>query len=287
MYRAYNSIKVLFEALRSPVVAFLAWALLGAFAAPAIAGSRQVEVPPDIRRIVERGELVVAMPRHDAPPFFYQKDGETQGIDAELARGLAKELKVKLRFDRSAASFNEVVDVIARGEADVAICKLSRTLVRARTIRFSEPYLSLRHVLALNRLRFAELAHGRDLPSVIRRFEGTLGVIVDSSYADFARHNFPHAKILEYPDWAGVVAALKQGEVAAAYRDEFEIKRLLKTDPLTSLLLRTVTLTDTQDTLGIAVAHDSHQLLSLINLYLAQRPEKLSVEKILRRHDAD
>ncbi len=267
-------------------LALLAWLLLLPFAAQAQTAQTDaatVPLAPDIRRIVARGELVVAMPRTDTPPFFYMKDGEMQGIDAELARGLAQELKVKLRFERSAASFNEVVDVVARGEADAAICKLSRTLNRARTVRYSEPYLTLRHVLALNRVRFAELAKGRDLPAVIRRFEGSVGVIAKSSYADFAQHNFPLAKIVEYPDWDTVVEALKRGEVIAAYRDEFEIKRLLKTDPRTSLHLRTVTLTDTQDSLGIAVAHDSHQLLGLINLYLAQRTEKLNVDHLLKR----
>lgn len=264
--------------------AALLWMVLGPLAALA-APAGSPAMPPDIRRIVERGELVVAMPRNDAPPFFYEKGGEMHGIDVDLARGLARELKVKLRFHRGAASFNDVVEVVARGEADAAVCKLSRTLVRAQTVRFSDPYLTLRHVLALNRMRFAELSKGRDLPAVIRRFEGSVAVIANSSYTGFARQNFAKAKIVEYADWDNVVAALKRGDVVAAYRDEFEIKRLLKTDPLTSLLLRTVTLTDTQDTLGIAVAHDSYQLLSLINLYLAQRPEKLTVEKILQLNE--
>ena len=269
-------------------IAFL-WALIWPFVAQAQTSkpsSRPVEFPPDIRRIVERGELIVAMPSVDAPPFFYLKDGKMQGIDADLARGLARELNVKVRFNRAATSFNEVVDVVARGEADLAICKLSRTVSRAKTIRYSEPYLTLHHVLALNRVRFAELSKGRDLPTVIRHFEGSIGVIADSSYADFAQRNFPRARIVGFPGWDEVIAALKRGEVDAAYRDEFEIKRLLKTDPRTSLLLRTVTLTDTEDSLGIAVGHNSLQLLGLVNLYLAQRPEKLSVDKLLNQIEA-
>lgn len=272
-----------------PLLAVLIWLLIWPFSAPAQAakdGAASIQLPPDIRRIIERGELVVAMPRGDTPPFFYVKDGEMQGIDVDLARGLADELKVKLRIDRSAASFNDVVDVVARNQADVAICKLSRTITRAKTIRYSDPYLNLRHVLALNRLRFAELSKGRDLPEVIRHFAGSIGVIANTSYVDFAQHDFPKAEIVQFPDWDKAIAALKRGDVVAVYRDEFEIKRLLKTDPRTSLVLRTVTLTDTQDSLGVAVAHDSHQLLGLINLYLAQQPEKLTVEKALKRIEA-
>jgi len=272
-----------------PLIAAVVWACAwpgATLAQAAKTGLMPLKLAPDIRRIVERGELVVAMPRVDSPPFFYAKDGGVQGIDADLARGLAQALNVKLRFHRGAASFNEVVDVIARGGADVAICKLSRTISRARTVRYSDSYLTLRHVLALNRVRFAELAKGRDLPSVIRHFEGSIGVIAESSFADFAQHNFPRAKIVEFRDWDAVIEALKSGKVVAAYRDEFEIKKLLKTDPRASLVMRTVTLTDTQDSLGIAVPYDSYQLLGLINLFLAQQPEILTVEKILKRVEA-
>lgn len=266
-------------ALRQGLRALAAIALL---AAP-LAHAAPPRLPADIQRILSRGELVVAMPSHDAPPFFFERDGVLQGVDVELARGLADALKVKLRVHRGAASFNDVVDVVARGEADLAVCKLSRTLARARLIRYSDAYLSLHHVLALNRVRFAEMARGRDVAGVVRDFEGSIGVIADSSFVDFAQRNFPKAKIIQLPDWNAVVAALKSGEVMAVYRDEFEIKSLLKQDPHTALVLRTVTLTDTEDSLGIAVAADAHSLLGVVNLFLAQRPEKLTVDSLLKR----
>lgn len=252
--------------------------------APAWCGAA-VQAPPDIRRITARGALVVAMPSFDAPPFFYSQNGVLRGLDVELAQGLAQALHVLPRFDRRAPTFNAVVDVVAQGQADVAICKLSRTLPRAAQIRFSDPYLALHHALAINRLRFADLSRGKDLATVIRHYNGTLGVIQASSFADFALRNFPQAKLVKYKDWDGVVAALKRGEITAAYRDEFEVNCLLKSDPRTALTLRSVTLTDTEDTLGIAVAPDSQQLLGLINLYLAQRNDKLTIDKVMARFD--
>jgi len=70
--------------------------------------------------------------------------------------------------------------------------------------------------------------------------------------------------------------------VVAAYRDEFEVKRVLKADPTLSLTLRTVTLKDLQDTLGIAVSIANPTLLAFVNEFLAQRTEKLSVDKVLQ-----
>ncbi|WP_085316762.1 ABC transporter substrate-binding protein [Derxia lacustris] len=238
---------------------------------------------PDIARIVERGELVVAMLGSDMPPFFEERDGQLVGLEVDMANDLARELKVaRVRFDRSAKTFNEVVDVVARHEADLGISKLSRTLARAQVIRFSEPYLRLNHALVLNRVAFARLALDRPLTSVVRDFNGSLGVIGKSSFADYATRNFTRAKLQPYPSWDEVVAAVRKGEVVGAYRDEFEIKRLLRADPTASLTLRTVTLKDLEDTLGIAVNMQDPVLLAFVNQFLEQRPAKLDIDKVLQ-----
>lgn len=241
---------------------------------------------PDIARIVMRGELVVAMLKVDTPPFFFFDDsGQWTGLEVGLAQSLAKELGVKLRINRDAGTFNAVVDLLANGQADLAISKLSRTLARTQTIAFSDAYLTLNHSLILNRVKFAQLSRGRPLPEVIRNFDGSIGVIAKSSFADYARTNFPHAKVQEFATWNEVLAALYKGEIVSAYRDEFEVKRVLKADPTVSLVLRTVTLKDLEDTLGIGVAVTDTTLLAYVNQFLAQRTEKLDIQKVLQALD--
>jgi polar amino acid transport system substrate-binding protein len=250
-------------------------------------GPRLVKVPdgrllaPDIARIVSRGELVVAMLGVDTPPFFYEKKGELVGVEVDLAKQIAKELGVNVRFNRDAKSFNAVVDIVARGDADIAVSKLSRTLARTQVISFSQPYLTLNHALILNRVKFAQFARDRSLPQVIRGFTGSIGVIAKSSFEDYARRNFPNAKVVSYPGWPEVLKALERGDVIGAYRDEFEVKRILKAEPTASLVLRTVTFKDLEDTLGIAVGIGDPVLLAFINEFLTQRSDKLSVSKVL------
>lgn len=238
---------------------------------------------PDIARIVDRGELVVGMLKVDTPPFFmFDSQGQWTGLEVDLALSIAKALGVKLRINRDAGTFNAVVDMLARGEADLAISKLSRTLARSQTIAFSSPYLTLNHALLINRVKLAQLAHGRHLPEVVRSFEGSIGVIEKSSFADYAKTNFPRAKIEEMPTWNAVLAAVYRGDVTAAYRDEFEVKSVLKKDPSASLVLRTATLRDLQDTLGIGVSVADSTLLAFVNAFLEQRTEKLDVNKVLQ-----
>ncbi len=240
---------------------------------------------PGIARIVNRGELVVAMLGIDTPPFFHVKNGELVGLEVDLAKAIAKELKVNVRFDRSARTFNEVVDVVARQEADLGISKLSRTLARAQMISFTDPYLRLNHALIINRVKFAELARERPLPNVVREFRGSVGVIAKSSFSDYASKNFPLADMREFPSWGDVLKALQKGEIIAAYRDEFEIKRILKIDPTASLTLRTVTIKDLEDTLGIAVGIQDPTLLAYVNQFLSESNDKLTIDKVLKALD--
>lgn len=245
-------------------------------AAPALA-----HLPADMARIKQRGELVVALVSTDSLPFFYERNGELTGLEVDLAKSIAQELQVKVRFNRDAKSYNEVVDLVAQRRADLGVSALSRTLTRAQLVHFSQPYLTLKHALVFNRVAFARLAPTQRLEDTVRRYSGSLGVRTGSSFADFARRDFPLAQIKEYANWAAVMAAVNQGEVTAGYSDEFDIKRQFKTDPRAALTLRTVTLKDMEDTWGIAVGAGDPTLLAFVNQVLAQRRDKLDIQKLM------
>jgi len=208
--------------------------------------------------------------------------GKLTGLDITLADDIAKKLGVKVRFNRDAKTFDDVVSQLAKGQADLAVSKLSRTLSRAQVIAFSTPYLSLKRSLLLNRVKFAQLAHGRGVPEVIRSYDGSIGVVANSSYASYVTTNFPKAEVRSYPTWESVLRALDLGEITAAYRDEFEVKRVLKLDPTASLRFRVVTLQDLEDTLAIGVNVSEPTLLAFVNQFLAERNTKFDVSTVLQ-----
>jgi ABC-type amino acid transport substrate-binding protein len=237
---------------------------------------------PEFARIAARGELVVAVLGVDQPPFFQQQNGKLVGIDIDIAKELAAKLGVKVRFNRDAKSFDGVVMLLASGEADLAVSKLSRTLSRAEVVSFSTPYIRLHRALLLNRVKFAQFAKGRAVPDVIRAYDGSIGVVTNSSYATYVQTNFPHAKVQSYPSWDALLKALDAGEVTAAYRDEFEVKHVLKVDPTASLRLRVVTLEDLDDTISIGVNVCAPSLLAFVNQFLAERTNKIDVMTLLQ-----
>lgn len=242
--------------------------------------------PPDIKRILNRGEIIVAMLDADSPPFFFRKDGgeEIYGLDIELAHGIAEKLGVKLKFNRAAKTFNEVVDIIARGEADVAVSKLSRTLVRAQKVLFSEPYIIFHHGLLINRLRMAQISHGQNPKAFVQNLEGKIGVIAASSYVGYAKQKFPRAEIVEYKNWLDIITAVLDGDILAAYRDELEIKKAAYGSPEAALKVQTAVLTDTEDAIAMAVNWQDSHLLYWINEYIRSLNLQLNADKLLRKY---
>ena len=84
-------------------------------------------VAPEIARIIARGELIVAVMSRDTVPFVYEVNGKLMGVDIELAQQVSAELKVPIRFDRSVKTYDEVVELVAMGRADLGVSKLART----------------------------------------------------------------------------------------------------------------------------------------------------------------
>ncbi len=248
--------------------------------------SSQPKYPPDIQRIKDRGSFIVAMTAADQPPFFYKNaDGQLAGLDVDISKAIAEGLGVKLVLNRSAASFNDLIPIVASGQADAAISKLSRTLSRAEQVSFSNPYIVFHQALILNRLELAKKAPtSDDVVDFIKNLTGKIGVIANSSYVAYARNNFPHATVEQFPTWDKIVEAVFNGTILAGYRDEMEIKKIIRSRADSALKVKTVVLRDTEDNIAIAVAPENTHLLYWINLLLESLNLNLTADKLLDRY---
>jgi len=244
------------------------------------------DIPADMKAILSEKTLVVAMTATDQPPFYFINDeGNLVGFDVDIARKMAKELGItRLVINREAKSFNDVVSMVASGKADLAISKLSRTLMRARYVKFSTPYIVLTQGLLFNRLQLARYTSEENVRSFIRGFEGKIGVIQSSSYVNYAKENFPKAQIVEYPTWDAVVAAVVAGDVLAAYRDDLEIRKIMDSLPNSALTLKPMYFTDLTDPIAIAVKSDNTQLLSWVNTFLEIQAYNLTSDELIKKY---
>jgi ABC-type amino acid transport substrate-binding protein len=223
----------------------------------------------DLQSIVDAKILRVAVTHFDLPSFHvHGSDGKLVGPEIEMAQQIGRALGVKIEFVEDATSFDSVVDLVAAGRADIGISKLSQTYGRLRRVRFSEPYVTLRHALLFNRAIIAREANGRPPAMVLQKFHGRIGVIGASAYVNFAKGNFPEATVVEEPTWDKAIDSLLNGQLDAIYRDEFEIRRVLKNRPALNVQFGAAAIIDQNALLSVAICDSCAKLQEFINYHV-------------------
>jgi polar amino acid transport system substrate-binding protein len=269
------------------VPAWLALAILLIATHPQPGFAQATVTPPDatgrdLHSIIEDGVLRVAMTRFDLPAFHKTlPDGTVVGLEAELARGLGRALNIKVALNTDYGSFDSVAEAVATGRADIGLSKLSQTYYRVLNVRFSQPYVTLHHALLYDRKAIAADAERREPVDVLRKFRGKIGVIAGSAYVDFGRRNFPEAEVVPMGSWSEVVEALRERRVAAIYRDEFEIQRVLKGNPALIVPFGAAIITDQMAFLSVAICDSCVKLQQFINYHLAEYPTAYPVNRLL------
>ena len=244
-------------------------------------------LPPEIAAIKKANVLVVAMTRNDVPPFFSGQDDNIHGLDVDIARRIGALLGVPVQFRRDAASFAEVVEQVRDGRADIAVSKLSVTGPRLQAVRFSTPYVKLRQGMIVNRLWLSQNTRGREIYQVIREFDGRLGFVKGSSYDTFARVNFPSAMYVPETDWTVIVNKVTEGTISAAYRDEFELKKISIEKPEAAITTKTITISDSVDNIAVAVNYRSLHLLSIVDYVIRNEYNNIDVKKLVERYKSE
>jgi polar amino acid transport system substrate-binding protein len=242
----------------------------------------QSTAPRDLQSIIDANRLRVAVTRFNLPSFHtHRSDGTLVGAEIEMAQQIGRALGVAVEFIEDADSFDAVVDLVAAARADIGISKLSQTYRRLHRVRFSEPYVTLRHALLFNRAAIAREANGRPPAAVLRRYNGRIGVIAASAYVDFAKSNFPEAIVVEERTWDDAVASLLAGQVEAIYRDEFEIRRIVKISPALNVQFGTAAIIDQNALLSIAICDTCSKLQELINYHLVRTKNNITLKTLL------
>jgi ABC-type amino acid transport substrate-binding protein len=246
-----------------------------------------VPLPSDIAAIKRANVLVVAMTKKDVPPFFSGDEEHLHGLDVEIAQRIGVLLGVPVKFRRDAESFAEVVEQVRDGRADLAVSKLSVTGPRLQVVRFSDPYVRLKQSLIVNRLWLSQNSQGKETYQVVRDFNGKIGFVKNSSYDTFARINFPNATYVPEEKWDVIIDKVTRGDIAAAYRDEFEIKKISFEKPDAAISTKTVTISDSVDFIAAAVHPKSIQLLSVVNYVIKNEYGDINTKKLMDRYKAE
>lgn len=243
-------------------------------------------LPPDIRRILERGELRVAMFSEDRYPFFYvDASGELAGGDVDLAKDIARQLGVAVTFDRSSRTFDEMIDIVARNQADIVLSKFSITLNRGQTLKFTRPYIHLKQTLLINRVHLAAARKkGVGTMDVLNESSQRIGVREGTSFVEYAKQLLPRAELVLYDDIERMMDDVYTGRITAVLYDENEIQKHLLDYPERSIELQMMHIEGQADRIAIGVAHTDEHLREWLNLYLDLNDIHFEIGELLRTY---
>lgn len=118
-------------------------AILGVLAAAGLVAALPAEAQQTQSRLYEvtksKKLRVCQFPLYYSISFRNPKSGKIEGIDADLAEELAKELDAKLEIVES--SFASFIADLQAGKCEIGMFGVGATLKRAQAVEFSHPYL--------------------------------------------------------------------------------------------------------------------------------------------------
>jgi ABC-type amino acid transport substrate-binding protein len=201
------------------------------------------------------------------------KDGKLTGFDIELARAIAKRLEVEVEFLRTAETYDGVVELVAKGEADIAVSYLSRTTKRAKLVYFTDPYLVQSVTLLINRTK--AFKYPWDCPSIdevreLIKTPGLIGILKKGAYATWAKR-LPDASVKVFDSAFANMSAVLKGEILGSLQGEVQARDFLDDDPAAAIRLKLCEIGKRKDYIAIAVRPDAPNLWHWLNVFLANR----------------
>ncbi len=237
----------------------------------------------DIDDITAKGYISVGIYYKDAFPFFFKsKEGTLQGCDIDIAKEIAKELGVKLKINRTAKTFDQLTELVAEKKVDIVISWFSRSLTRAKKIRFTTPYFIDTQVLLLNRLKAARFFKS-NLLKALNNKSITVGTVKGTSYVQFLKKSLPKCNIALYGSWTDCMKDVISGKIAAGLWTGIEIFISMHNSPNIAIKVKPYPLKK-KDYICIGVNRRDLQLLYWLNLLIREKQYNYTPEILFEKY---
>lgn len=166
-----------------------------------------------LKDVLARNELRVGITL--APPWSMRNDdGEYEGFEIEVARRLAADMEVDVRFLRY--DNDRLILALEGGEIDLIASGLTVSPERALHVNFSRPYATGGIGMATNSETTANVSRLEDLNDP----EFSIAAVADSVAANLANRVLPAARLIEFDSSDEAATAIVNGEVDVYLEEE-------------------------------------------------------------------
>lgn len=226
---------------------------------PAATSPFEIFEGSNLNQIIKRNKIIVGMEVEFFPFEYSNEKGEPVGFDVDIARLIAKEMGVEIEIKDM--EFSGLIPALQSGKIDLIISGMTRTLTRAKTVSFSQPYFET-GLCALVSLKKAPDV--QDI-GMLNAPERTLAVKLGTTGDLVTAKLFPKAQVNRYKDETACVREVVTGRADAFLYDQLSISKHHKENPGTT---RALLKPFTYEPYAIAIQKGDADFLGWLNLFL-------------------
>ncbi len=213
-----------------------------------------------IDRILERGELRVALSASQPPLNMKNRRGEVIGLEADLVKALARSMGVEAKL--IVTPFADLLDAVEAGEVDLAVSGITITPERNARVAFAGPYFISGKSLLTKSDALSNAESTQALDQADRKYAALKG----STSEEFVRVHLSSAELQTTSDYDEAVKLVMDDQIDALIAD-FPICALSVLRYPDAGLSRHRN-PFTIEPLGIALPADDALLVNLVENYL-------------------
>lgn len=181
-----------------------------------------------LRKVLDRGKLIVGTGSTNAPWHFEDEKGQLTGMDIAMARILAKGLfddDTKVEFVRQDPAAR--IPNITTGKVDIVIQFMTISAQRAQLVAFTRPYYV--EGVALLTLPDAKMKTFDQMQAA--GAQARVSVLQNVNAEDLVHQVLPQAQVMQLDTQANVVQALQSHRVDGAAVDLSTVRWMVQRDP--------------------------------------------------------
>lgn len=196
-----------------------------------------------------------------APPIIFQEDGKPAGLEADLARELARALGKQVQF--VPIFWPNLILELRDRRIDIIMAGMSVTDARKGRVAFADPYLIVGQKALIRAKDRATLGTADGVRATSRR----VGVETGSTGEQYAKRHLPNAETFALPTLTAAVDALVAGQIDMVIYDSPSVQWIVNQRRDDDLFAVPGLLTT--ESLAWAVNKNDAELLGQVNRVLA------------------
>ncbi len=214
---------------------------------------------------------IVMLTNATFPPFEYiGGDGEVAGVDADVAKEIAKDLDVELEV--LDMNFDLLIEAVKVGKGDFAAAGMTITPERQEQVDFSTEYVKSSQYLIVQK--------GSEITK--DTLDGTTIAVQESTTGDFYATDEVQAKeVLRFKNATETGAALSSGKCDAVILDKLPAEAVVANS---NGKLELIEEPLTEESYALAVKKGNTELLDAINATLQRMMDEGKIDELVTEH---